>query len=146
MEELGPIYAAGKERFLEYCVLVDKNYDLNWHHKEIAVALEQAEQWIKGESSKIKIIILEVPPRMGKSTEASVLFPGWFLGRNPEREIITCSYSGELSTDFGGKTRDLQLLHPLSLPQHSTSLIMLAPCALTTCPRSSNQGTPECLS
>lgn len=107
MEELGQIYATGREGFLEYCVLADKNYDINWHHQEIGDALRQAESWINGNSSKIKIIILEVPPRMGKSTEASVLFPGWFLGRNPEREIITCSYSGELSTEFGRKTRDL---------------------------------------
>lgn len=48
-----------------------------------------------------------VPPRHGKSTLASILFPGWFLGKHPEKEVITVSYSSELAVDFGEKTRDL---------------------------------------
>lgn len=38
---------------------------------------------------------------------ASINFPAWYLGRHPEKHIITASYSSELSQDFGGKTRDL---------------------------------------
>lgn len=38
---------------------------------------------------------------------ATINFPAWYLGRNPDKEIITVSYSGELALDFGSKTRDL---------------------------------------
>ena len=38
---------------------------------------------------------------------ASINFPAWYLGRNPNKEIITSSYSGDLAIDFGQKTRDL---------------------------------------
>ena len=34
---------------------------------------------------------------MEKSTLASVSFPAWHLGRNPEHEFISCSYSGSLA-------------------------------------------------
>ena len=41
------------------------------------------------------------------SEECTINFPAWYLGRNPEKEIITASYSGDLAVKFGGKTRDL---------------------------------------
>ena len=53
-----------------------------------------------------KILIVTVPPRCGKSQQCSIDFPAWFLGRNPDGEIITSSYSGELAQDFGTKARE----------------------------------------
>jgi len=38
---------------------------------------------------------------------ATINFPAWYLGRNPENEVITASYSGDLAVNFGGKTRDI---------------------------------------
>jgi len=58
---------------------------------------------------------------------ASIYFPAWYLGRNPDKEIITCSYSGDLAVDFGGKTRDViddpqyQGIFDLKLKQDSKS-------------------------
>lgn len=52
-----------------------------------------------------KILLLSVPPRHGKSQQATIDFPAWYLGRNPDKEIITASYSSELAQDFGTKTR-----------------------------------------
>lgn len=80
---------------------MDKDYEVNWHHDAIADALERVE---KGEITRL---IIEMPPRHGKSQLASIYFPAWYLGRNPENEIITASYSGDLATKFGGATRDL---------------------------------------
>ena len=48
-----------------------------------------------------------MPPRFGKSEECTINFPAWYLGRNPSKEIITASYSGDLAVKFGGRTRDL---------------------------------------
>ena len=41
------------------------------------------------------------------SFTTSVLFPAWYLGRHPHREIIACSYGGDLSGGFGGRIRNL---------------------------------------
>jgi hypothetical protein len=70
-------------------------------HREIARQLEKV---YKGE---VKRLMLFVPPRNGKSELGSILFPAWILGRKPELEIITSSYSAELAQDFGYKTRNL---------------------------------------
>lgn len=48
-----------------------------------------------------------VPPRHGKSELASIKFPAYYLGKFPDKEIITSSYSAELAQDFGYKTRNL---------------------------------------
>ena len=51
--------------------------------------------------------MLFLPPRHGKSEEASVNYPAFFLGHNPEKEVVVASYSAELAQDFGYKTRNL---------------------------------------
>jgi predicted phage terminase large subunit-like protein len=53
-----------------------------------------------------RLMILE-PPRHGKSEKASVRFPAWFLGRNPFKRIIGCSYNDSLALEFGGRARDV---------------------------------------
>ena len=48
-----------------------------------------------------------MPPRHGKSELASRRFPSWYLGRNPNKQIISASYSSELSSDFGREVRNI---------------------------------------
>lgn len=47
-----------------------------------------------------------MPPRHGKSLLCSRMFPAWYLGRHPDRQIITASYNSELATDFGRQVRN----------------------------------------
>lgn len=78
-----------------------KDYDVNWHHEVIAEKLELIE------SGELKRLIITMPPRHGKSELASVHFPAWYVGRNPDKEIIAASYSSDLSGDFGRKVRNM---------------------------------------
>ncbi|MDD4110209.1 MAG: terminase family protein [Clostridia bacterium] len=94
---------AGVYSLMDFAVLTNKNYFANWHHKLIA---EELEKLAKGEVDW-KLLILMLPPRSGKSELATILFPAWFLGNYPDKEIITSSYSAELAIDFGSKTRNL---------------------------------------
>lgn len=48
-----------------------------------------------------------MPPRHGKSELASIKFPAWYLGRNPDKEIICCSATAEGAERFARRTRDL---------------------------------------
>ncbi len=50
--------------------------------------------------------MLFVPPGHAKSTYASILFPAWYIGKNPKNTIIVASYSATLSERFGRKVRD----------------------------------------
>lgn len=90
-----------REHLIPFCITMDKNYDVNFHHRVTAEGLEEVER------GEIDLLIIEEPPRHGKSQLASVYFPAWYLGRNADKEIITASYSGDLAEKFGGETRDL---------------------------------------
>ena len=47
-----------------------------------------------------------MPPRHGKSEVVSKKFPAWFLGRNPDKEIIISSYAADLAYDFSRIARN----------------------------------------
>jgi hypothetical protein len=42
-----------------------------------------------------------------KSVICSKLFPAWYIGKNPNHEILTVSHSDQLSSDFGRSVRDI---------------------------------------
>jgi hypothetical protein len=94
-------YGSASQDLIDFCIATDKSYDPQWFHEEIANALR------KIETREIKRLIIEMPPRHGKSQLATINFPAFYLGRHPEDEIITASYSGDLASKFGGQTRDL---------------------------------------
>jgi predicted phage terminase large subunit-like protein len=62
----------------------------NWHISAVCFALEQV---FRGE---IKRLIINLPPRHLKSIIASVAYPAWVLGQQPDRRIVCLSYSHEL--------------------------------------------------
>jgi hypothetical protein len=91
--------------FAEYCIAIDPKYQLEWFHAEIAKELERGyQQLMAGEDVRLMIFM---PPRHGKSDTATQKFPSWVLGKSPSIPIVVSSYSAELATDFGQKTRDI---------------------------------------
>lgn len=106
-EDLKQLYACGRDNLLIYSCLTDPLYALNWHLKVIAKELENAEKSLHQENTKQIFLILEIAPRHGKSQLASINFPAWFVGKNPDKHIITASYSQDLSVDFGAKARNI---------------------------------------
>lgn len=57
------------------------------------------------EDEKAKVLIINEPPRHGKSRTAG-LFVEWVLGRNPAEKIITGSYNNILSATFAKNVRN----------------------------------------
>ena len=51
--------------------------------------------------------IVCLPPRFGKSERLSYLFPAWWIGKHPEKQIIQASNVKSLAQTFGGKIRNL---------------------------------------
>ena len=104
-EKLAVLKSAGTNDLLSFSQILDYKYSVSWHHEVIARALEEARQKVeRGEKARI---ILEVPPRHGKSELATIKFPAQTLGLHPDWPIIVSSYSAELAEDFGLKTRDI---------------------------------------
>ena len=71
------------------------------HHRFVNAKLEAVE---RGEIARL---MLFEPPGHAKSTYASHLFPGQYLGRNPRRSIIAASHTAQLATRFGRRVRNL---------------------------------------
>jgi len=98
-----------RKHMLPFVERFDSNYLAGWVHKDICQRLEKFSEDVANRKSPR--LMLFMPPRHGKSTLASVAFPAWHLGRNPEHEFISCSYSGSLAMSFSRKVRH-QLREP----------------------------------
>lgn len=103
-EEQSLVINQARKNLIDFAIAVNHKYEPAYYHEIIATELENIEQ--HGDRD-YKVLLIVMPPRHGKSELCSILFPAWYLGRNPDKEIITISYSGELAQDFGGKTRTL---------------------------------------
>lgn len=90
-----------RERLIAYCRYVYRGYADAWHLRVLTDHLEAVER------GEIDRLIITEPPRHGKSLTASELFPGWFLGRNPDKRIILTSYALPLARKFSRSTRNI---------------------------------------
>ena len=72
--------------------------------RHIELISDKLQQVVEG---KIKRLMVFLPPRSSKSVICSKLFPAWYIGRNPNHEILTVSHSDQLSSDFGRSVRDI---------------------------------------
>jgi phage terminase large subunit-like protein len=52
-------------------------------------------------------LIVEMPPRHGKSELCSRWFPAWYLARNPHHRIILAAYEARFARTWGMKARDV---------------------------------------
>ncbi len=94
-----------RKRLLPFVERFNPDYSAGWVHKDICRRLEQFSKDVV--EKKSPRLMLFMPPRHGKSTLASIAFPAWHLGRNPNHEFISCSYSGSLAMGFSRKVRQL---------------------------------------
>ena len=90
-----------RRSLIDFTTYTFPQYEPAEHHRLIAEKLEAIE---RGEIQRLMIFM---PPRHGKSELATKRFPAWFLGRNPQRQIIQASYNGDLATDFGRQVRNI---------------------------------------
>ena len=90
-------------------------------HIELAQTLEKVN---KGEINRL---IINIPPRYGKTEIAVKMFIAWSLAKNPAAKFIHLSYSDALALDNSSQTREYitgdayQSLWPLQLKKDSQS-------------------------
>jgi predicted phage terminase large subunit-like protein len=53
------------------------------------------------------ILVIEAPPRHGKSELISRFLPAWYLGLYPERRVMLAAYEAHFARSWGRKARDL---------------------------------------
>lgn len=55
----------------------------------------------------VKRLLIQLPPRHGKSEFVSQYFPVWYLGNYPEEPIILSSYEADFAASWGRKARNI---------------------------------------
>ena len=109
---------AARTDFLEYAQFMmpdpeapddarKSQYVVKPHHEVIAEALQRVAD------GTLKRVALSIPPQHGKSLLASRLFPAWFMGRFPKKNLIFGTYNETFGRDFGGDVREI-----MDSPQH----------------------------
>jgi predicted phage terminase large subunit-like protein len=92
-----------RRRLLPFVERFQPDYEAGWFHTDLCERLERfAAAVARKEHPRL---MLSVPPRAGKSTLASRMFPAWYLGHFPTHEFILCSYSGSLAMSFSRQVR-----------------------------------------
>lgn len=93
-----------RNSFLAFVLHTMPGYEVNWHHRLICALLER---FVRGE---IPRLILECPPRTGKSQLVSRHLPPYIFGKNPDASVIAGSYSADLASAMN---RDVQRIMDL---------------------------------
>jgi predicted phage terminase large subunit-like protein len=116
-----------QDSFLGFIRLIYPHWDIPPFHLLIIEALDRLEkgtllsdfiatqswQWgthetpILATPQKVDNVLINMPPRHGKSTIATILYPAWVMARDARRFIMSCSYNADLAKDFGRQAREL---------------------------------------
>jgi predicted phage terminase large subunit-like protein len=88
-------------KFIEY---IDAGFTPAAHHKLLIGALEAVER------REIDRLMVLMPPGSAKSTYTSVLFPPWFMGRNPQASVLGVSNTTDLAERFSRRARNIASL------------------------------------
>jgi predicted phage terminase large subunit-like protein len=95
-------------RFLDFCRYVDPKFLAVPHAKHVAAKLEKVARFIEsGGKEGINRLMILMPPRHGKTEQASIKFPAWLLGRAPDSRVILTSYSADLASRNSRQMREL---------------------------------------
>jgi predicted phage terminase large subunit-like protein len=92
---------AAYDDLIAFCKHMQPDYIVGKHHRMLADMLMDIEQGNKDR------ICVNIPPRHGKSQLVSIMFPAWFLGRNPTKKVMMVSHTTDLAVDFGRKVRNM---------------------------------------
>lgn len=81
------------------------DYDVGWVHRVLCEKLE----WFSREvaAKRSPRLMIEMPPRHGKSHIVSQRFPVWHMARNARHEVICASYGADLAEDHSRDARSI---------------------------------------
>lgn len=79
------------EKLLAFTRYTMRDFQINWHHKVTALALERFYR------REIENLMIFMPPRVGKTELVSRRFPAWAMGKNPDLRVIATSYASQLA-------------------------------------------------
>ncbi len=88
-----------RRRLADFIRLLEPSYEQTRHTRALCDHLEAVER------GEIDRLIIQMPPRHGKTLHVSQALPAWVFGRNPRAQIILASYGAELAEENSRKAR-----------------------------------------
>lgn len=88
-----------RRRLGDFIALLEPSYERTRHTEALCTALEAIER------GDIDRLIIQMPPRHGKTMHVSQAYPAWVLGRNPRAQIVLASYGADLAEGNSRKAR-----------------------------------------
>lgn len=85
----------------DFILYTKPDYDMNWHHRAWCNAIDEFLE----PDNQLEFLILQGPPRSGKSEIVSRRLPAYYLGKNPDHKFIFTTYAAELAKSIN---RDVQ--------------------------------------
>lgn len=97
-----------RESLTTFKRLLYRRYEHGKHLEALDRALEQVTRYVEtGGNEGIGRLIVEMPPRHGKTLTVSRLYPAWHLGRNPDHRVMLVSYGATLAEKNSRLARNL---------------------------------------
>lgn len=84
-------------------------YKTKWQEPKHIQVLDKL--LLKIANREIFRLIVNIPPRYGKSLMTSILFPFWYIGNFPESNVIVVTYQNKLAQIWGKRIRQLIFSH-----------------------------------
>lgn len=96
------------ESFLGFVQALYPNYKLAPFQLRLIDVLDQLEKGtlLSPSGAPCRRVVINMPPRHGKTFFTTELFPVYFMARKPTREIMSVSYNAELAKGFGRSVRE----------------------------------------
>jgi len=98
------VKAAGEGKVLRLHEVIKKVYPSYHFYRFHATVIKELQKIIDGKNNRL---IIQVPPRHGKSLLSSQLLPAAYLLAHPERNIGITSYSADLAQGFNRQAREM---------------------------------------
>ena len=111
---------SAEDGFLGFVKLMYPKWELPEFHLKMIDALDRLEKNTltshfgleeadrrKTDKVPVRNVLITMPPRHGKSTYGSVIFPAYFMAKKPNRFMMSTSYNSQLAQDFGRQVRDM---------------------------------------
>ncbi len=88
----------------EYVAYANPGFYMTKFHRYLCDKIQEFLEY-KSDNA-MDILLLSVPPRHGKSFTLTETLPSWYLGKNPDHNVILCGYEGTFAESFSRRNRD----------------------------------------
>lgn len=92
-----------QSRLMDFVLYTKPDYESGWFNELLCLEMDKFLSDV--EQGKMPRLMIFAPPRSGKSEIASRRFPAFALGKHPDWNIISCSYSSDLSNRMSRDTQ-----------------------------------------